>query len=576
MSRWPAHWRSSRSILLLDEPFAALDKNLRLDMQIEVKRLQRVSGITTLIVTHDQEEALSMADRVAVLSHGKLEQFGSPSDVYDRPQTLFVNTFVGASNRMPGVVVSADRTAAKVRLDAGAEIIARPAGGALTEGGRVTVCIRPEHLQFVGDETGFAGVVGMSLPLGATVVHEVTTADGSGVKISQARIGETRTAGERRRGAPCSARPIARQRFSCNALDPVFVQREFDMIMNRRSLMTTALTLGAMKAFPGLSFAQARPLVFATFTGSWEEAHKAVLVPAFRKANADAAIVLDPMLSVDQIAKVNAAKANPPIDVMLHDPGPALVAIGQDLVEPYPVEKSAYYKDLISEAQEPMGPAPFFQVVGLTYNPEAVKTPPTSWADLWKPEFKGRVGITNLNSTLGTGWLVEIAKMRGGSEANVDPGFKALEELKPNLAAVAANPGALATLFQQGQIDISPGNFNAIQILKARGVPVEFVAPKEGAIAFKTTIHIVKNSPNRELAFKLIEAALTPEVQTTLMNPPYLIVPTNSKVTMGGEIARVLAKDTAELKQKFVFQDWKKINEQRSAWIERFNREIKI
>ena len=180
------------SILLLDEPFAALDKNLRLDMQIEIKRLQRVSGITTLIVTHDQEEALSMADRVAVLSHGKLEQFGSPSDVYDRPQTLFVNTFVGSSNRMPGVVVSADRTAAKVRLDAGAEIIARSAGGALTEGGRVTVCIRPEHLQFVGDESGFAGVVGMSLPLGATVVHEVTTADGSGVKVSQARIGETR------------------------------------------------------------------------------------------------------------------------------------------------------------------------------------------------------------------------------------------------------------------------------------------------------------------------------------------------------------------------------------------------
>ena len=267
------------------------------------------------------------------------------------------------------------------------------------------------------------------------------------------------------------------------------------MTIDRRRLLTTALTLGAMQAFPGLSFAEARPLVFATFTGSWEEAHKAVLVPAFRKANADAQMVLDPMLSVDQIAKVNAAKANPPIDVMLHDPGPALIAIGQDLVEPFPVDKSTYYKDLIAEAQEPMGPAPFFQVVGLTYNPDTVKTPPTSWADLWKPEFKGKVGITNLNSTLGTGWLVEVARMHGGSEANVDEGFKAIEALKPNLAAVAANPGALATLFQQGQIDISPGNFNAIQILKARGVPVEWVAPKEGAIAFKTTIHMVKNSP---------------------------------------------------------------------------------
>ncbi|MBT9291607.1 ABC transporter substrate-binding protein [Prosthecodimorpha staleyi] len=348
------------------------------------------------------------------------------------------------------------------------------------------------------------------------------------------------------------------------------------MSLDRRHLLKTALALGAMQAFPGLTWAQARPLVFATFTGSWEEAHKAVLVPAFRKATADAQIVLDPMLSVDQIAKVNAARANPPIDVMLHDPGPALVAIGQDLVEPYPVAKSAYYKDLISEAQVDTGPAPFFQVVGLTYNPEVIKTPPTSWADLWKPEFKGRVGITNMNSTLGTGFMVEIAKMHGGSEANIDPAFAAIEKLKPNLAAVATNPGALATLFQQGQIDISPGNFNAIQILKAKGVPVEFVAPKEGAIAFKTTIHIVKNSPNKELAFKLIEAALSPEVQAKLMDSPYLIVPTNTKVKMGGEIAKVLAKDTDDLKKKFVFQDWKKINEQRSAWIEKFNREIKI
>jgi putative spermidine/putrescine transport system ATP-binding protein len=93
---------------------------------------------------------------------------------------------------MPGTLVSADPTGAKVRLDAGAEIIARPATKSMTEGGRVTVCIRPEHLQFVTDDSGFAGVVGMALPLGATVVHEVTTADGSGVKISQARFGETR------------------------------------------------------------------------------------------------------------------------------------------------------------------------------------------------------------------------------------------------------------------------------------------------------------------------------------------------------------------------------------------------
>ena len=348
------------------------------------------------------------------------------------------------------------------------------------------------------------------------------------------------------------------------------------MNLTRRNLMTTALSLGAMQLFPGISQAQAKRIVFATFTGSWEEAHRDVLVPAYRKATSNAEIVLDPMLSVDQIAKVTAARANPPIDVMLHDPGPALVAVGSDLTEPYPVDKSAYYKDLIAEAQDPNGPAGFFQVVGLTYNPDKIKTPPTSWADLWKSEYKGKVGITNLNSTLGTGWLVEIARMRGGSEGNVDAGFKAIEELKPNLAAVAANPGQLATLYQQGQIDIGPGNFNAIQILKARGVPVEFAAPKEGAIAFKTTIHIVKNSPNKELAAKLIESSLAPEVQAKLMDAPYLIVPTNTKVKIGGEVAKVLAKDHDDMKKKFVFQDWKKINEQRAQWIEKFNRDIKI
>ncbi len=344
----------------------------------------------------------------------------------------------------------------------------------------------------------------------------------------------------------------------------------------RRQLLQASLTLGAMQLFPGMSHAQAKRLVFATFTGSWEEAHRAVLVPAFKKSTNNADIILDPMLSVDQIAKVNAAKNNPPIDVMLHDPGPALTAIGQGLVENYPVAESKNYKDLIVEAQEETGPAIFFQVVGLTYNPEKIKKPPTSWKDLWSPEYKGRAGITNLNSTLGTGFLVEIAKMFGGSESNIEPGFKALNDLRPNLAAVAANPGALATLFQQGQVDISPGNFNAIQILKARGVPVEFVVPQEGAIAFKTTIHIVKNTKNKDLAVALIEAAMSPDVQTRLMQSPYLIVPTNSKVPMQGEISKVLVKDQAELKKKFVFQDWKKINEQRAQWIERFNREIKV
>src|SRR4029078_10555844 len=89
-------------VLLLDEPFGALDKNLRLDMQIEVKRLQREYGVTTILVTHDQEEALSMADRIAVMTRGRIEQLSSPTDVYDQPQTVFVNQFHGTTNPLAG------------------------------------------------------------------------------------------------------------------------------------------------------------------------------------------------------------------------------------------------------------------------------------------------------------------------------------------------------------------------------------------------------------------------------------------------------------------------------------------
>ena len=175
------------AILLLDEPFAALDKNLRLDMQIEIKRIQRASGTTTLIVTHDQEEALSMADRVAVFNQGRLEQFAAPSEIYDHPASLFVNTFVGAANAFKGTVKQVAGDQLMVDLGGGAAIAARAVGGAITAGSAVTVCIRPEYLRMQDGPAGIRGTVEMGLPLGATVVYEIILADGRAVKISQPR-----------------------------------------------------------------------------------------------------------------------------------------------------------------------------------------------------------------------------------------------------------------------------------------------------------------------------------------------------------------------------------------------------
>ena len=184
-------------ILLLDEPFAALDRNLRLDMQIEIKRIQRLAGTTTILVTHDQEEALSMADRVAVLNQGRLEQFAPPTRIYDAPASRFVNTFVGTANVLAGKIVEARGKDATVALAGGATLRGATPGAELAAGSAVVACVRPEDLMLAATGDGLAGTIRMGLQLGSTIVHEVELSGGEAVKVSSRRAvgGEPLAAG---------------------------------------------------------------------------------------------------------------------------------------------------------------------------------------------------------------------------------------------------------------------------------------------------------------------------------------------------------------------------------------------
>ena len=173
-------------VLLLDEPFSALDKSLRLDMQIEIKRIQRAAGTTAIIVTHDQEEALSMADRVAVLNAGSLEQFAAPSRVYDQPATLFVNRFVGTANVLPATIESLQGEGACLRLPGGASLLSDQVRG-LQPGAKVLACIRPESLSVCAPGEGLSCTVELGMSLGATVVHELRTQGGERLKLSEPR-----------------------------------------------------------------------------------------------------------------------------------------------------------------------------------------------------------------------------------------------------------------------------------------------------------------------------------------------------------------------------------------------------
>jgi spermidine/putrescine transport system ATP-binding protein len=158
-------------VLLLDEPLGALDLKLRKGLQLELKAIQRDVGITFVYVTHDQEEALTMSDRIAVMSNGVVEQVDIPENVYERPSTTFVAGFIGVSNLMPGTVTTATGGRGTIRLDTGLEVEAGLDG--IASGERCHAVVRPEKLRISpssgsgGDGLpGVDGVVHSSIYLG--------------------------------------------------------------------------------------------------------------------------------------------------------------------------------------------------------------------------------------------------------------------------------------------------------------------------------------------------------------------------------------------------------------------------
>ena len=173
-------------VILMDEPLGALDKKLRQHMQTELRQLQQRLGATVIYVTHDQEEALTMSDRVAVMNGGRLVQLGPPRDLYDRPADAFVADFIGEMNLLPGAVEAVQDGICTVRTAAGA-VQATSATPGPAPGARVRLAIRPEHVELgqagalwqAGPPGGLAGHVAQCVFNGASTAVLVGLPDGS-------------------------------------------------------------------------------------------------------------------------------------------------------------------------------------------------------------------------------------------------------------------------------------------------------------------------------------------------------------------------------------------------------------
>src|SRR5690349_3990290 len=185
-------------VLLCDEPLGALDKKLRQQMQFELKQLQKTLGLTLVFVTHDQEEALAMSDRIAVMNAGRVEQVGTPVEIYDRPQTRFVADFIGDTNIFRGQRVTLDKGAG-IAVGNGV-VLALPAGSGIADKVSLSVALRPEKIRLsagasrpaIADGTSAKGTIESTNFLGGAVLYRVALDSGQHVLAQQPNAGADR------------------------------------------------------------------------------------------------------------------------------------------------------------------------------------------------------------------------------------------------------------------------------------------------------------------------------------------------------------------------------------------------
>jgi spermidine/putrescine transport system ATP-binding protein len=186
-------------VLLLDEPLGALDLKLRKSLQLELKRIQVEVGITFVYVTHDQEEALTMSDRIAVMHQGKVEQLGLPEELYDHPTTRFVADFMGTTNLLQGSVESIDEDVVAVRLEGGDTCRAARSDG-IRAGYAIEISVRPEAVTIgppgAGGADPIQGRIEQSAFLGSGVQYQVRSQGGSLVSVIAPKAGRRFVAGD--------------------------------------------------------------------------------------------------------------------------------------------------------------------------------------------------------------------------------------------------------------------------------------------------------------------------------------------------------------------------------------------
>ncbi|MGZ5869718.1 MAG: ABC transporter substrate-binding protein [Croceibacterium sp.] len=310
--------------------------------------------------------------------------------------------------------------------------------------------------------------------------------------------------------------------------------------------------------------------------GSTEQVFKEKIIPAF-EAKSGAKVVYVPGNSTDILAKLLAQKGKQEISVALIDDGPMYQAIGQGLCAN--VEDGGSIKELYPNARmigdKSVGIG--FIATGLAYNRDVFAkngwTAPTSWQDLTDPKYTQKIVIPPITNGYGLLTLVMMARLNGGGEAKMDPGFDVMsKKVAPNVLAWEPSPGKMAQMLQTGEAALVVWGNGRVQAVADQGAPVEFVYPKEGAVVIMVAGCVVEGAPQSKLGQQFLQHVVSAETQAILAGGQGW-GPVNKTVNLAPDVAKrvVFGPDKVNA---LVSPDYEVINARRAEWTNRWNRAV--
>ena len=314
-------------------------------------------------------------------------------------------------------------------------------------------------------------------------------------------------------------------------------------------------------------------LVVVSYPGEAQTPYRKYLSDPFEKMHPNVSVRLVPSESEDVVAQIKAARGASPYDVITLGAPRQIMAVQEGWVEQTPRSDLPNLKDVYPKfitACRDNGIPETYSLIGLAYNPDRVP-PPVSWTDLWKPEYKRKLGLTTPASNLGFALVVMTAKLFGGSEDNMAPAWSKLKELGPFV--VAPSPESLAQLFERDEVAIAPLWNNDAAILALHGLKIKFVQPKPGAIVVVSCMDVVKNSAQAKLAREFLNDEISVGFQSHLVQAPWYFGPTNQNVSIPASSSSYIPSTPQDLENS-VLLDWPTAIKHRAEVTEQFDREF--